>query len=277
MTRAAPKRWLDDGGSLGSRPSATSSARASTSSSLRRAKGRRLGRDHGWSSPPPGGGSSGAGGKAVAAKGVGGAAKAASLAAGGVLKGMLLGAGGAALLVGGYVAIAAVRGPAAKPAPSAVATSVDERPAFDSVPFPALTVAVSAQGREAAREPAADLSRIAGARAPSTGSAPPIAAPDPAERQTQMKEVSNALSEARASLRGGNPGGALAQLEAMRSRFPPELLGPEREVLTIEALSNAGHGDQARARAEAFPARAPPTRSTRSASNRSPADREKNG
>ncbi len=249
MMRGAPKRWLDDGSS------GLSSERDVLRSGLNvePPPGQK---DAVWAAilaglpPGGGGGSSGAGGKAVAAKGAGGAAKAASLAAGGVLKGMILGAGGAALLVGGYLAIAAVRAPAAKPASMAVGASADERPAFDSVPFPSLTVAVSAQNREAAREPDA-RSTNTGAAA-HTGSASPIAAPDPAQRQSQILEASGALCDARATLRGGDGNGALAQLEAMRGKFPPELLGPEREVLTIQALARAGNREQARSRADAF-------------------------
>ena len=56
-------------------------------------------------------------------------------------------------------------------------------------------------------------------------------------------------TRARDALRAGDPGGALAMLEAARARFPRGVLLQERQVLTIEAL--AASGDRARASRQA--------------------------
>jgi len=79
-----------------------------------------------------------------------------------------------------------------------------------------------------------------------------------ASAATQIRAESEALRDARATLRGGNAAGALAQLEALDTRFPHPKLAQEREVLMIESLYRAGHRDAARARAQAF-LRATPT------------------
>jgi hypothetical protein len=65
------------------------------------------------------------------------------------------------------------------------------------------------------------------------------------------------LDEARALIVQGAPDRALARLDEHRVRFPDGMLGEERDAMAIEALVNAGHYDDARARADAFRARAP--------------------
>lgn len=70
--------------------------------------------------------------------------------------------------------------------------------------------------------------------------------------ETQLREESLAVLDARAALRGGQAGRALELLDQMRSRFPRGALGQEREALTIEALAKSGQSAAAGRRADAF-------------------------
>jgi hypothetical protein len=63
---------------------------------------------------------------------------------------------------------------------------------------------------------------------------------------------SSLLTEARASLRKGDPGGALAVLRRLDQKAPHGVLRQEREVLTIQALAAAGDTAAASRRAKAF-------------------------
>lgn len=60
------------------------------------------------------------------------------------------------------------------------------------------------------------------------------------------------LAQARQSLRQGDAAGALAKVEAAKTRFPNGALVQEREVLAIEALAQNGNSDAASRRATAF-------------------------
>jgi hypothetical protein len=77
------------------------------------------------------------------------------------------------------------------------------------------------------------------------------------EALERAREEARLVREADQALRRGDAGGALRTLEELRQRFPGGVLGQEREVLTIEALSRSGQGAQASARAEVFLARNP--------------------
>ncbi len=77
------------------------------------------------------------------------------------------------------------------------------------------------------------------------------------EALERAREEARLVREADQALRRGDAGGALRTLEELRRRFPGGVLGQEREVLTIEALSRSGQGAQASARAEVFLARNP--------------------
>jgi hypothetical protein len=70
--------------------------------------------------------------------------------------------------------------------------------------------------------------------------------------ESQLREESLAVLEARSALRSGDAARCLALLEQARSRFPRGGLGQEREALTIDALSKSGQAAVARRRAEAF-------------------------
>jgi hypothetical protein len=59
---------------------------------------------------------------------------------------------------------------------------------------------------------------------------------------------------ARSFLARHRPGEALKELERHQRRYPAGLLGPEAEVIRIEALAEAGHKDEAATRARAFTA-----------------------
>jgi hypothetical protein len=258
MRGSAPKRWLDDGGG------GLSSERDVLRSGLNvePPPGQK---DAVWAAiiggfPPGGGSGAGSGGaKATAAKGIGGAAKALSLASGGVIKGVLLATAGAALLVGGYAIVSAKVAPKH---PIAMTAPSDARPTADSslagndpdfLPLKAPQREAIAESEPSTTDEPAHSARSAEVGSPSASSAPTAGAES--AQATQFEEASNALFSARAALRGGNATGALAELEAMRTRFPPDVLGrlgQERELLTIEALYKSGQRAQAKARAEAF-------------------------
>src|SRR5262249_47654100 len=78
------------------------------------------------------------------------------------------------------------------------------------------------------------------------------AAADAALRETQTREESERVGEARDALRRGDAAAALAQLEQIRARFPAGVLGQEREALAIEALAKSGRRADAATRAAAF-------------------------
>jgi hypothetical protein len=80
------------------------------------------------------------------------------------------------------------------------------------------------------------------------------AAKDLAEnaRASQLREESAMILGARRVLRGGDPAGALALLDAAQARFRSGILVQEREALTIEALVRSGQRALATSRAEAF-------------------------
>lgn len=84
-----------------------------------------------------------------------------------------------------------------------------------------------------------------------------VAAPSSATKarsnsESQLREESLAVLEARSALRAGNAARSLTLLEQARARFPRGALGQEREALTIEALARSGQSAAARRRAEAF-------------------------
>jgi hypothetical protein len=82
------------------------------------------------------------------------------------------------------------------------------------------------------------------------------AAPErPAPREESTTEV-DLLDEARQAL-GGNPAKALQLTRLHEQRFPGGVLGQEREVIAIDALSRLGRTAEAKRRAERFNARYP--------------------
>lgn len=86
--------------------------------------------------------------------------------------------------------------------------------------------------------------------------APPAVAPSSARpraaTESQLREESLAVLEARSALRSGDAARCLVLLEQARVRFPRGGLGQEREALTIDALAKTGQSAVARRRAEAF-------------------------
>lgn len=72
-----------------------------------------------------------------------------------------------------------------------------------------------------------------------------------------LKAESSLLTEARAQLRSGNPGGAQAALDKLQAQVPKGMLTQEREVLAIEVLYARGNVDGAKRRAKAFVTRYP--------------------
>ncbi|MFO0677393.1 MAG: hypothetical protein U0169_12735 [Polyangiaceae bacterium] len=93
---------------------------------------------------------------------------------------------------------------------------------------------------------------VSPAAAPSVVSASPgIVATDSLAAETA------ALAEARARLRGADPAGALAELDAFRAAHPRPVLGDEATVLRVEALAAKGDLSAARALGEPWLARHP--------------------
>lgn len=91
--------------------------------------------------------------------------------------------------------------------------------------------------------------------APSTGDRASKAAPsaDAAPgRDVDLAAERALLDTARAAVARGQGAAALEALGQHAKQFPRGRLGEEREVLTIQALSLSGRGDEARSRAERF-------------------------
>lgn len=65
------------------------------------------------------------------------------------------------------------------------------------------------------------------------------------------------LDQARSAMQSGQPAAALSALQAYEREFPRGSLGPEAQVLQIEALVQSGRGAEARSAAERFLARYP--------------------
>lgn len=206
--------------------------------------------------PGPGSGGSGATSGVKAAAGKAAAAKATTAAvSGGLLKSALIGAGSAVVVLAGYAAVAP-RAPEPLPA---VALEAPQEPRAVAPPQRSAPPAAVAPSAEPSGEPSAAPS---GERRPAA-EARPLAAPTPTasaapsaepavERETLLREESRLVSEARDALRTGNPAGALAKLEQLRTRFPGGVLTQEREALAIEALARSGQRAEAAARAAAF-------------------------
>jgi hypothetical protein len=246
---SAPKRWLDEAGS------ATRLERDLLRSGLSReldpppeAKAEV------WASlltqlPPPGGGAPsggsapGAGAKAAGAKAAAGGsgAGAAGAVGGGLLKSALIGAGSAVVVIAGYALV--TPGSSAldpKPAPVILApaaprprATIDDGLDLPNPPAPDATEAPSASASPRPPEKTADSSAAF-------------------ERESRLREESQAISEARDALRSGDDAAALAKLEALGQKFPAGVLVQEREALSIEALHKSGRSAEAAARADAF-------------------------
>lgn len=112
---------------------------------------------------------------------------------------------------------------------------------------------------------AAAVTAFAGAAAAPGGTAPSALAepkgalqtpasipPNRPRRDDALGLESELLTEARSELRSGDARAALATLAQLDSRVPHGVLGQEREVLAIQALSARGNDAQARRRARAF-------------------------
>ncbi len=211
------------------------------------------------------GGLAGAAGAGAAGKAAGAAAGKASLigaaAKGGMLSSILIGAGSAVVVIAGYTVVV----PQEPNTPSAV---VSARSPAGTV-LTAVTAgsradtAMTAKGVEPA--PSADVvgRSIEAPRASAKRDAPadaPIetaASASAMDRASMVREESRAVGAAREALRSGDAAGALAQLDAIRARFPEGVLGQEREALTIEALYKSGRRSEASARAKQFVAANP--------------------
>lgn len=219
-------------------------------------------------------GAAGAAGVAASAKAAAGAsvkvsagagAAAGSVASGGLLKAILVGALSGVVVMSGYTALTPSP-PAAPPAPSA--PQIAPAPPSASTPAGgrAAPAEPPAQEPPASPPPGAGADRAPGAIAPSisalaqgeaTAAAPEVTAPAPApgspeERASRLREENELLGQARAALRSGDPGRAIAILEQARVKFPDGVLGQEREAVAIEALARSGAREAASARASAF-------------------------
>ena len=103
--------------------------------------------------------------------------------------------------------------------------------------------------------------------APPVHAAPPLVEHPPAHVEVSaparppapppIESESRRVAAARALLRSGNAGAALASLDALARDEPNGLLVQERDALVVEALAALGRRDSARAHADAFLARYP--------------------
>jgi hypothetical protein len=268
----APRRWLEEGGSA--TPVERDLLRAGMA--LDPPPGAQ---DAIWGSimanlPPPGGGGpsggEGAAGKAAAGKAAaatktaavvkGGASSAGAAAGGGILTSALIGAGSAVVVIATYTVVTPSPPeppPIHAPALAAEPSPTSARPAGGPhvlVPEPGATASASASAAPSADPRPAAEARPASSGAAEAPSADPSAAraADAAARETQLREESQQVGEARDALRRGDAAGALGLLEQIRARFPAGVLGQEREALSIEALARSGRRADAAARAAAF-------------------------
>ena len=144
---------------------------------------------------------------------------------------------GAAVGVGGTWLIFAHH---ATSTPVTVSTPAAARPVHAAAAQPVNAAAPALESAAPNDAPAANTDE------PST-KAPQRLRPDQA-----LAMESAALTDARAALRKGDPRGALAVLRRLDVRLPRGVLGQEREVLAIEALSAMGDRATARRRATTF-------------------------
>jgi hypothetical protein len=91
--------------------------------------------------------------------------------------------------------------------------------------------------------------------APNLG-APALGNPAPVVAATLARELA-ALDAARTAVAHEEPRRALALLDGYARAYPDGSLGPEAEILRIDALAQGGHGAAARHRARAFVRRHP--------------------
>ena len=116
---------------------------------------------------------------------------------------------------------------------------------------------MAAKPVQPAQIPAASTARVLEERAiaqptaPATQTGSTVSARAARPAVTLAHELSS-LDAARGLLARGDARGALARLDAYWHAYPHGRLGLEAEVLRIDALDESGHGDAARARAEAF-------------------------
>lgn len=83
-------------------------------------------------------------------------------------------------------------------------------------------------------------------------------APAPAaEKAHNRLREANGVTRARSLLASGDPKGALDELAAMEREVSKGSMGPERYVLTVEALAASGRGEEASKHARAFIERNP--------------------
>jgi hypothetical protein len=127
--------------------------------------------------------------------------------------------------------VPAAQNPAAVPAPANAPADIPCGTTLDAPPCPKVATTTDAPSSRVAR-------------------------PDPGQARLLAIE-SEMLTDARAQLRSGDPRAALATLERLQVRSPKPILGQEREVLTIQALSALGNTETAKRRAKAFVAAYP--------------------
>ena len=194
--------------------------------------------------------------KTLAALGIVGAAAttstaAASIGKAGVVKWLAV----TALVVG--AAVPAVHY-LLKRAPSvAVPSTAPPAPASRStIPIPD-NASTSAQAPQPALAP--PVNSTSPANSPVTAAAPPAMASTakPVASAQGLSAELAALDSARSALAGGDPGGALVDLDAYARNFPHAKLGLEAEVLRIDALAKSGQTAAAQKRAQAFIKRHP--------------------
>lgn len=173
----------------------------------------------------------------------------------------MLGLVGAAIVIAGGSALIMRTSPAGAP----VATSTPTPTASPSDALATITAGPAASGSAAPAD-------IAAAPPPTTSSVPmpratgsasrlkrgagsdpePLSAVAPMSATDALRDENALISAARSSLRRGDGSAALASLETARVRHPKGALSQEREVLTIEALSQTGDTAGASQRATAF-------------------------
>jgi hypothetical protein len=189
----------------------------------------------------PGQGGAVAGGKLLGASGIGAA--------------VLAGAG-----LGGVVVLwLALQGGPDAAAPGSAAPAVATAAESPAAPASASAAPADTVSAPAAAAPAASPPQPAGRAPPAQPATPATAAGSTsaaAAAKSALAEEVAQLGRIRA-VAGGDPAAALALVDEGHVRFAGGTLGPEREVIAIDALSRLGRRAEARARGEKLLARLP--------------------
>ena len=129
------------------------------------------------------------------------------------------------------------------PAPAQVTTASQPTAIFTTTPSALPAASASVVDVHSATSPRAIAPRSAEA---------PVASASAAPKDPSLARERTLIDMARTALARGDAASALSSLDAHAREFPSSQLGPEREVLAIQALAASGRLPEARRRAATF-------------------------